>query len=147
MAKTTPDMYMKTCYVEVEKRSKLKPWTKYNTLEQWRELTKPWEYKGHKIPNKFRWNGSNSPRMFWRIISPWKNPKASCLHDFLCSKASYYMEMSKEINDNIKSDMYRLKALELRKEADKLYGELVGGFTGKLGYAGVRAGSALGQGW
>lgn len=143
----TPTMYMKTVYVDVEKRMLLRPWKKKKVQEQWRELTQSWHYLGYEIPNKFRWNGSNSPKPFHFIISPWKHPKASGLHDYLCEEAQHYMNLSKKASSPEDKEVYKNKAIEIREVADMLYGELVGGITGKVGYAAVRVGSTFGAGW
>lgn len=48
--------------------------------------TKQKEYK-FTIPKGYCWNGSDIPRMFWRIIGPKSEPQyliSSCIHDYIC---------------------------------------------------------------
>ena len=103
----------------------------YKTTEdiRIREITQDWHYKGDIVPIGFRWNGSSAPRLLWIIIAPWRNPKASCWHDWKCEHA---------------------KNREERKQADKDFKELIGSEESKtekiLGYIGVRIGAFFGIG-
>lgn len=41
------------------------------------------------IPKGYCWNGSDIPRIFWRLVGSKSEPQyliASCLHDFICEK-------------------------------------------------------------
>ncbi|MDA3832812.1 MAG: DUF1353 domain-containing protein [Spirochaetales bacterium] len=103
----------------------------YKTTEdvKLREVTRDWSYKGETVPMGFRWDGSSSPRLLWVVIAPWKNPKASCWHDWKCGQAKNKAE---------------------RKQADKDFKELVGSdgnvVEKQLGYMGVRIGAFFGVG-
>jgi hypothetical protein len=149
----TPELYMKTVQVEVEKRYKLRPWKKYKTTEQWREITKAWEYKGTTLSVGWKWNGSSSPRIAWAVISPFKHPKASAYHDKKCAEASAMMAISKGLKDEYPelAEDYKDRAIATRRDADKEYGVLVGNSDGKIlqhiATASVKTGSFLGYGW
>ena len=146
-----PDIYMKTVAVEVEKHKLLRPWQKKKVIEQHRELTKPFIFKGEEVPIGYRWNGANSPRWAWCVISPWKHPKASCWHDFKCDQAQQSMARARNAPTQYLKIIFENEAMAMRKQADKDFGLMVGNSDGKIiggmGKAGVRLGSLIGKGW
>ena len=154
---TIPEIHMKTVHVEVEKRRLLKPWKKKKVIEQWREVDKvPFLYKGEIVPVGFRWNGSSVPRLFWAIISPWKNPKASCWHDFKCGQIQIEKELADILleKNTINYEEYSQRIHELeerRKVADDDYADLIGrsenAVVEHFAWSGTRLGSFLGYGW
>lgn len=98
------------------------------------ELLEDFHCLGEVIPKGFRWDGASSPNTpIARYVAPkyYKNIKASCYHDWMCSKA--------------KSDGDR-------KEADKWYYVLKkhvekdGSVGNKLSWLGVRVGAFFGFG-
>lgn len=51
----------------------------------------PYEYKDITVPEGYRTNGANIPRIFWSWLPPFK-PKymhAVLVHDYLCDKELY----------------------------------------------------------
>ena len=97
-------------------------------------LIKPYRFDCTIVPAGFIWNGASSPNTpLARFIAPkfYKNIKASCVHDFNCSRA---------------------KNMKERHEADKIY-FLMKQFVEKdqewkalLGYCGVVLGAKFGIG-
>lgn len=58
------------------------------------------------IPKKFRWNGSDIPKLFWNIIGSQHEPQylvASMLHDFVCSN-HYVIDCNRELSTRIFKD-------------------------------------------
>ncbi len=79
----------------------------------------------------FIFDGASAPRIFWAIIPPFKRTKkASCIHDWLCSKAE-------GPEDRLVADkLFRLMLKEVE----------ISVVRSTLGYWGVRLGSYLGIG-
>lgn len=97
-------------------------------------LEEPYHYDVYKIPAGFEWDGASSPNgPLARFIAPkfYKNIKASCVHDYLCS-------IARNKHDRKKAD----KAYFLMKK----YVEKDHGIISKLSWLGVRIGAFFGIG-
>ena len=89
---------------------------------------------GETIPAGFVWNGASTPNgasLRWIAPKFYRNLKASCLHDYLCGKAT------------CKSD--RLKA-DAKYFMMKKYVELDESWKCSVSWAGVRIGAFFGIG-
>jgi hypothetical protein len=97
-------------------------------------LSKPFNFNDTTIPTGFIWNGASSPGIpLARYIAPkfYKNIKASCVHDWLCS-------LAQNSEDRAKADKiyYILKKYVEKDDSIKCV----------LSYWGVRLGAFLGIG-
>jgi len=97
-------------------------------------LSKPFNFNDITIPTGFIWNGASSPGIpLARYIAPkfYRNIKASCVHDWLCS-------LPQTSEDRAKADKlyYLLKKYVEKDDSIKCV----------LGYWGVRLGAFLGIG-
>jgi len=97
-------------------------------------LSKPFNFSDTTIPAGFIWNGASSPSIpLARYIAPkfYKNIKASCVHDWLCS-------LPNTSEDRAKADKiyYLLKKYVEKDDSIKCV----------LSYWGVRLGAFLGIG-
>lgn len=105
-----------------------------------RRVVEDWACDGATIPKGFKFDGASSPRMFWRIVPPFRNLEASCKHDWDCEKARKMRDAGLD-----------KEALAKRKQADEDYGKRIadcdGWLIGKIAYIGVRIGSITGAGW
>jgi len=124
-------------------------------VKGWKEGRKVLEdyedFDGKIIPEGFVFDGASVPRVFWRIIPPFKNLERSARHDLDCLKARDYMAEAKswEERGDIKlAKQWKDIAIRLRKKADQRFRDRTHNWIEKhLGYAGVRAGSLIGSGW
>jgi len=93
-----------------------------------RQLTKPLPCGNALIPVGFIWNGASSG-LLRGIFPKWRNPIASCRHDYRCTYATCEAE---------------------RAFADKMFKQDVARtswwITALVGYIGVRIGAMLGMG-
>jgi len=108
--------------------------------EPGRRVLDDWNCDGEIIPKGFKFDGASSPRVFWRVIPPFRNLEASCKHDFDCEKARQLMIDGKEP-----------LARAARSVADKDYSAKIskcdGWLIGFIAWLGVRVGSMIGSGW
>lgn len=98
-------------------------------------LTRPFHFgsegRVHKVPTGTRWNGASSPPLpLARFIAPrfYRNIKASCIHDYLCS-------IAKSNEDRLYADNWYFLA--------KKYIERDHNIFSMLSWLGVRIGAFL----
>lgn len=105
-----------------------------------RKVLENWFCDGVTIPAGFEFDGASSPRIFWRIVPPFRNLEASCKHDWDCNTARLNVEAGRDI-----------RAHAIRRKADKDYAARIkkfdGALIGYIAWLGVRVGSLIGSGW
>lgn len=94
-------------------------------------LSQDYHAFGDCIPEGFRWNGSSSPNtplIRWLVSKFYKSMKRSCVHDYLCGRATNQRE--------------RLIA-DIKFFLMSVYAEKLSPFRCLLGLLGVRVGAVL----
>lgn len=106
-----------------------------------RRVLEDYSYQdGEIIPAGFEFDGASCPRIFWRIVPPFKNLECSARHDWDCAKARRQRSLG-----------FEKEARAERKKADKRYKKCIGKhdnrLNGFIAWSGVRVGSWSGSGW
>jgi hypothetical protein len=95
---------------------------------------------GYLIEAGYSWDGASVPRIFQRVVRPFKYLKCSARHDHMCSHARRLSRMG-----------FSKDAKSLRSQADAIFRDCITSYDGKIlgavSWLGVRFGSLIGSGW